>query len=316
MFAWRENPQDSNPIPLFCQQGQKPSDGSLSELNLFTGCFMKILTAVPARSRCDRGRTTMRDTRYFELSTSREYATESPIPADPWEAVCLPFETTGQEIRERFRALNVNKWHRKAAIVELFCGRGNGLRALNLHGFPRIERIGLSARLVPQYRGHAKCHVGDCWQLHLPTRAKTLLLFGQFASSAVAARRLERTLAQLHRLLRKDGKVLLVESWLTPFLRFADFAKRKPWRAPAIEEGGYSGSNGPGARDIRAVAEPARCDPPCSPQALLSDALICRLGKTEVYWRLLWGQEKKPKPELRRLARANRSHVRQINNPS
>lgn len=176
----------------------------------------------------NRDRATMRDTEYFELSTSSEYATESPVSADPWEAAYLRFETPEQEIRKfikRLRALGVNKWHREAEIVELFCGRGNGLRALNLLGFTRIEGIDLSGRLLAQYRGHAKCYVGDCRQLPFADQSKdALIVQGGLHHLLSLPDDLERTLAQMHRVLRKDGKVLLVEPWLTPFLRFAHFA--------------------------------------------------------------------------------------------
>jgi len=174
----------------------------------------------------------MRGTEYFELSTSSEQATESPVSTGPWEAAYLRFETPEQEIRKfvkRFRALGVNKWHREAEIVELFCGRGNGLRALNLLGFTRVEGLDLSARLVGQYRGNAGCYVGDCRQLPSADQSKdALIVQGGLHHLLSLPDDLERTLAQMHRVLRKDGRVLLVEPWLTPFLRFAHLACESP----------------------------------------------------------------------------------------
>ena len=76
-----------------------------------------------------------------------EYATNRAVPADPWEAAYLRFETPEQEIRKfvkRLRALGVSKWPRDNEIVELFCGRGNGLRALQSLGFTRVEGVDLS----------------------------------------------------------------------------------------------------------------------------------------------------------------------------
>ena len=55
-------------------------------------------------------------------------------PTDnPWEAAYLAFETPEQEINKfvgRLMKLGAQHWPRDAQIVELFCGRGNGLQAL------------------------------------------------------------------------------------------------------------------------------------------------------------------------------------------
>ena len=174
----------------------------------------------------------MRDTERDELSTGLEYATKSAVPADPWEAAYLRFETPEQEIRKfvkRLRALGVNKWPRDAEIVELFCGRGNGLRALQSLGFTRVEGVDLSARLVAQYQGNARCYVGDCRQLPFADQSKdALIVQGGLHHLLSLPDDLERTLAEMHRVLRKDGRVVLVEPWLTPFLRFAHFACESP----------------------------------------------------------------------------------------
>src|SRR5579863_8906443 len=109
-----------------------------------------------------------RDMERDELSAGSEYAMNRTVPADPWEAAYLRFETPEQEIRKfvkRLRALGVCKWPPDAQIVELFCGRGNGLRALQSLGFTRVEGVDLSPSLVAQYQGSARCYVGDCRQL-------------------------------------------------------------------------------------------------------------------------------------------------------
>ena len=45
------------------------------------------------------------------------------------------------------------KWPRNAKIVELFCGRGSGLRALHQLGFRAVEGIDLSPSLAAEYDG-------------------------------------------------------------------------------------------------------------------------------------------------------------------
>src|ERR1700681_3167479 len=84
---------------------------------------------------------------------------------DRWEAAYLRFETPEQEIQKfikRLRKLGAREWQRDSEIVELFCGRGNGLHALERLGFSRLEGVDLSPRLLAKYRGNAKCYEADC----------------------------------------------------------------------------------------------------------------------------------------------------------
>jgi len=63
------------------------------------------------------------------------------------EAAYSRFETSGQEIRKfirRLRSMGAMSWDRNPAVVELFCGRGNGLVALSRLGFSQIEGVDLS----------------------------------------------------------------------------------------------------------------------------------------------------------------------------
>src|SRR5208283_1427532 len=90
-------------------------------------------------------------------------------PTDPWEEAYLRFETPEEEIQKflgRLRRLGVSAWPRDTRVVELFCGRGNGLRAWERLGFTNLEGVDLSPRLIARYSGPAKCYVADC--RHLP----------------------------------------------------------------------------------------------------------------------------------------------------
>ncbi|HLB78499.1 MAG TPA: class I SAM-dependent methyltransferase, partial [Candidatus Dormibacteraeota bacterium] len=82
-----------------------------------------------------------------------------------WEQAYTQFETPEEEIAKftaRLVALGARAWPRQAQVVELFCGRGNGLRALERLGFRQLAGIDLSPTLVAQYSGPADCVVGDC----------------------------------------------------------------------------------------------------------------------------------------------------------
>src|SRR5438045_9525698 len=68
-----------------------------------------------------------------------------------WEAAYLRFETPAEEIRKfrrRLLRLGAGRWPRSAAVVELFCGRGNGRHALDSLGFTRVQGGDLAPRRV------------------------------------------------------------------------------------------------------------------------------------------------------------------------
>ena len=142
---------------------------------------------------------------------------------DPWEAAYLRFETPEQEIRKfvrRLRNLGVDRLPREARVIELFCGRGNGLHALERLGFTHLEGVDLSARLVALYRGNALCYVCDCRRLPFPDQSRdALIVQGGLHHLPALPEDLAQTFAEMQRVLRRDGLVVIVEPWLTPFLR-------------------------------------------------------------------------------------------------
>jgi len=143
---------------------------------------------------------------------------------DPWEAAYLRFETPEEEIRkftERLRRLGAGEWLREISVVELFCGRGNGLQALARLGFRNIEGVDLSPRLLAEYKGEARCYAGDCRELPFANQSKdAAIVQGGLHHLPVLPDDLERVFAEVRRALRPDGRVMFVEPWLTPFLRF------------------------------------------------------------------------------------------------
>jgi ubiquinone/menaquinone biosynthesis C-methylase UbiE len=155
-------------------------------------------------------------------SESQQPTVTSP---DPWEAAYLRFETPEQEIRKfigRLRKLGAQQWPRDAQIVELFCGRGNGLHALHRLGFQRLEGVDLSPRLLAQYEGPATCSVGDCRHLPFVDQSKDVLIVqGGLHHLPNLPDDLQQTFAEMRRVLRLTGRVMLVEPWRTPFLSFA-----------------------------------------------------------------------------------------------
>jgi ubiquinone/menaquinone biosynthesis C-methylase UbiE len=162
------------------------------------------------------------------LSASKRAA----MRENPWEAAYLAFETPEQEIRKfgrRLVELGAQQWRRDAQIVELFCGRGNGLHALQRMGFANIEGVDLSPSLLAQYRGDAQCHASDCRQLPFERGSKDVLIVqGGLHHLATLPDDLEQVFAEMHRVLKTGGRVVIVEPWLDSFLRFVHAASEVP----------------------------------------------------------------------------------------
>jgi ubiquinone/menaquinone biosynthesis C-methylase UbiE len=167
-------------------------------------------------------------------NTTQNLKLEVPngLSPDPWESAYLRFESPEQEIEKfvsRLRKLGANQWPLSGEFVELFCGRGNGLNALEKLGFARLEGVDLSPRLIAQYRGSARCIVGDCRQLPFADSSKDVLIVqGGLHHLPVLPEDLEKTLSEMQRVLRKSGRVVFVEPWLTPFLRFVHAVSENP----------------------------------------------------------------------------------------
>lgn len=149
---------------------------------------------------------------------------ENRVGHDPWEAAYLRFESPQQEVNKfvkRLKKMGAAQWPRDAEVVELFCGRGNGLRALSSLGFSNIEGIDLSASLLSEYEGPGKCEVGDCRNLPYVDQSKDIVVIqGGLHHLQLLPEDLDQTLLEVARVLRKTGLVLIVEPWLTPFLSF------------------------------------------------------------------------------------------------
>ena len=153
----------------------------------------------------------------------------SPIqPVSPgtnaWEAAYVRFETPDEEVRKflrRLRKLEAERWPRDAAVLELFCGRGSGLVALERLGFTRILGVDRSPRLVRMYAGRGRCFVGDCRSLAVPAASQDVaIVHGGLHHLEELPEDVERVVAEVQRVLKPGGLFVVVEPWRTPFLTF------------------------------------------------------------------------------------------------
>jgi SAM-dependent methyltransferase len=166
-------------------------------------------------------------------NTSRNASAPSPSAGDDtWEHAYLRFQSSAQEIRKfmrRLRQLGARSWPQNAAVLELFCGRGNGLRALERLGFTNVTGVDLSPTLAVRYRGPARVLVHDCRQLPFPADSYDVAIVqGGLHHLPVLPDDLERTLHEVRRVLRPGGRFVVVEPWRTPFLDFFHFITRQP----------------------------------------------------------------------------------------
>jgi SAM-dependent methyltransferase len=186
--------------------------------------FISLLRPLEARlSGSSHASVRSSDTSEFvRISDSQECC------SSPWEKAYLRFETPEEEIEKfmrRLRQAGCEEWPKDAKIIELFCGRGNGLHALAKLGFSKVEGADLSASLIAQYSGPAKCYVCDCRELPFKSASRDIIVIqGGLHHLPQLPADLERTLAEIERVLRPGGRFFLVEPWLTPFLRMVHFA--------------------------------------------------------------------------------------------
>jgi ubiquinone/menaquinone biosynthesis C-methylase UbiE len=158
---------------------------------------------------------------------------QSGTSIDAWESAYLRFETPEQEIQKfasRLQKLGASSWPRDTEIVELFCGRGNGLRALQNLGFTKLEGVDLSPRLIAEYHGPAKCQVADCRKLPFSNESKDVLIVqGGLHHLPTLPQDLDQTFSEMRRVVRSTGRVMFVEPWLTPFLKFVQAVSKNPF---------------------------------------------------------------------------------------
>jgi SAM-dependent methyltransferase len=162
-------------------------------------------------------------------------ATPEPCGGSEWENAYLRFETPEEEIAKftrRLRRIGAHHWTRDARVVELFCGRGNGMVALERMGFTNVAGVDLSESLLRQYRGSARCYLSDCRALPFPDASQDrLIVQGGLHHLPSLPDDLRAVLGEARRVLVPGGLLVAVEPWQTPYLRlFLLAGKIRPLR--------------------------------------------------------------------------------------
>lgn len=143
---------------------------------------------------------------------------------DEWEAAYRRFQTPEEEVQKvkaRLRWANVEAWDRDTRIAELFCGRGSSLLAWEQMGFRQLSGVDLSARLLSEYDGCAKCYVADCRQLPFEDNSLDVAIVqGGLHHLPTLPDDLIQVVLEVKRVLVPEGTFLVFEPWRTPFLDF------------------------------------------------------------------------------------------------
>ena len=126
-----------------------------------------------------------------------------------------------QEIRKfggRLRGLGAGAWPRGTKVLELFCGRGNGLRALAGLGFWDVFGVDLSPTLVARSPARGRLVVADCRRLPFAAASREVAVVqGGLHHLMRLPGDLEETLAEVRRVLGRGDAWWLLNRGGRPF---------------------------------------------------------------------------------------------------
>ena len=164
--------------------------------------------------------------------TSLESVSRDGVAVDAWEEAYLRFETPDEEERKfvrRLIAAGARGWDKQSVVLDLFCGRGGGGRALRRLGFRHVVGLDLSARLLHARTDRSACMVADCRVLPIASASADLVVVqGGLHHLPIIPRDLSTVLKEIARALRPGGIFVAVEPWSTPFLALVHEVCRVP----------------------------------------------------------------------------------------
>lgn len=139
-----------------------------------------------------------------------------------WEEAYQRFQTPAEERQKfirRLRRLGAHRWDRGSRVIEVCSGRGNGVAAWRHLGFTRVIGVDLSMALVERSACRLHAIVADARCLPVRTASQDVAVVQGGLHHLASMDDVRDTLAEMHRVLRPDGQVIVIEPWLTPFLR-------------------------------------------------------------------------------------------------
>jgi ubiquinone/menaquinone biosynthesis C-methylase UbiE len=147
-----------------------------------------------------------------------------------WERAYQAFETPEEELHkftDRLRKIGVDRWDRRLRILEVCSGRGAGLRAWDALGFTDVLGVDLSFALVSAHRGPGRCVLGDVRSLPLASASRDIVVVQGGLHHLFTQRDVEYALREMRRVATETGHIVIIEPWMTPFLRLVHILCRQ-----------------------------------------------------------------------------------------
>ena len=151
--------------------------------------------------------------------------------ATRWEQAYQVFETPDQERRKfirRLRSIGADHWDRRWRVLEVCSGRGSGLRAWHSLGFTRLLGVDFSPALVSTYRGPGSCVLGDARRLPVASASCNVAIVQGGLHHLLTPEDVEHTLSEMRRVVPPNGRIIIIEPWLTPFLKLVHWVCARP----------------------------------------------------------------------------------------
>jgi ubiquinone/menaquinone biosynthesis C-methylase UbiE len=149
----------------------------------------------------------------------------------PWEEAYQRFETPAEERRKfvrRLRRLGAHRWNRASKILEICSGRGNGVIAWRRLGFQNVVGVDLSLALVERSACRERELVGDARCLPIGTSSQDVAVVQGGLHHLRSLDDVRAALREMRRVLRPDGRAIIIEPWATPFLRAVHLVAERP----------------------------------------------------------------------------------------
>lgn len=162
---------------------------------------------------------------------TRDFRFEPVETASRWEEAYQRFQTPAEERRKfirRLRRLGVHHWDRASSVLEVCSGRGNGVMAWRQLGFSRVIGVDLSRALVERSACRSRSVIGDARCLPVRTSSQDVAVVQGGLHHLTSMDDVRIALAEMRRVLRPDGRVIIIEPWQTPFLRGVHLVAEHP----------------------------------------------------------------------------------------
>jgi ubiquinone/menaquinone biosynthesis C-methylase UbiE len=148
-----------------------------------------------------------------------------------WERAYQAFETPEEEVQkfiQRLQQVGASGWSRESRVLEVCSGRGNGLRAWHALGFRNLVGVDLSPGLLKSQHVPGTRLLADARALPLRSRSFDVVIVQGGLHHLLTAHDVESALGEMCRVVRTTGRVIIIEPWLTPFLRFVHAVTEQP----------------------------------------------------------------------------------------